>query len=106
MQEHPYAPRMFFVDTTGSPDIEAIHREVAAQGTMALGAIVGSEPGSAHLGDSRAHEMAAALMRGALAGLAIWWSDHPEVPREQVVATALNVLWVGLERVRSGETWN
>jgi AcrR family transcriptional regulator len=106
MQEHPYAPRMFFADTTGSPEIEAIHGEVAAQGTMALGAIVGGEPGAAHLGGGRAHEMAAALMRGALAGLAIWWSDHPEVPRDEVVATAVNILWVGLERVRRGETWS
>ena len=105
MQEHPYAPRMFFADTTGDPEIEAIHRQVAAQGTIALGAIVGGEPGAPHLGDSRAHEMAAALMRGALAGLAIWWSDHPEVPREEVVKSALNVIWIGLERVRRGETW-
>jgi hypothetical protein len=45
-------------------------------------------------------------MRGGLAGLAIWWSEHPEVPREEIVATALNVLWIGLERVRRGETWD
>jgi hypothetical protein len=38
-------------------------------------------------------------------GLAIWWSDHPHVPRERVVATAVNVLWIGFERVRRGETW-
>jgi hypothetical protein len=47
--------------------------------------------------------MATELMRAGLAGLAIWWNDHPEVPREQVVATAINVLWIGLERVRRGE---
>ena len=50
--------------------------------------------------------MAAQVMRGGLAGLAIWWSDHPEVPREEIVAAALNVLWIGLDRVRRGETWN
>jgi hypothetical protein len=49
--------------------------------------------------------MAAELMRAGLAGLAIWWNDHPEVPREQIVATAINVLWIGLERVRRGEAW-
>jgi hypothetical protein len=27
------------------------------------------------------------------------------VPREQIVATAVNVLWIGLERVRAGEAW-
>jgi AcrR family transcriptional regulator len=106
VQEHPYVPRMFFSETTGSPEIEAIHREVQAQATVALGRIVGRESGSAATADGHADEMAAELMRAGLAGLGIWWSDHPDVPREQIVASALNVLWIGLERVRRGETWN
>jgi AcrR family transcriptional regulator len=103
VQEHPYVPRMFFTETTGDPEIEAIHREVQAQATAALGAIVGREARPTR--GPRADEMAAEVMRAGLAGLAIWWSDHPDVPREQIVATALDVLWVGLERVRQGETW-
>ena len=44
MQAHPFAPRMFFTETlTGDPEIEAIHREVRAQASAALGAIVGRE---------------------------------------------------------------
>lgn len=105
VQRHPYVPRMFFAETTGNPEVVAINREVQAQGATALGAILGGQPGAAHLGDRRAHEMAAQVMRGGLAGLAIWWSDHPEVPREEIVATALNVLWIGLDRARRGETW-
>lgn len=107
VQEHPYVPRMFFSETTGDPEVEAIHRQVRAQGIRALGAILGREEGADNIagpGDL-AHEMAAEVMRAGLAGLAIWWSDHPEVPREQIVATAVNVLWVGLERVRGGEAW-
>lgn len=38
-------------------------------------------------------------------GLAVWWSDHPEVPRERVVATAMNALWVGFERTQRGQMW-
>jgi AcrR family transcriptional regulator len=106
VQEHPYAPRMFFTETTGDPEVEAIHREVQAQATAALGVIVGREAGAGRGVGRRANEMAAEVMRAGLAGLAIWWSDHPEVPREEIVATALNVLWVGLERVRRGESWN
>lgn len=49
--------------------------------------------------------MASELIRAGLAGLAIWWADNPEVPREQIVATALDVLWIGLERLRAGESW-
>ena len=49
--------------------------------------------------------MAAEVMRAGLAGLAIWWSEHPHVPREQIVATAINAVWIGFERVRRGEGW-
>jgi AcrR family transcriptional regulator len=109
VQEHPYVPRMFFTETTGDPDVEAIHREVRAQASSALGAIVGRESGAedgAGSADPVAHEMAAEVMRAGLAGLAIWWSEHPRVPRERIVATAVNVLWIGLERVRRGEAWS
>ena len=102
MHERPYVSRMFFAETTGDAEVEAIHREVRAQATTALGAIVGREAG---LDDPLAHEMAAEVMRAGLAGLAIWWTDHPEVSREQIVATAVNVIWIGLERVRAGEAW-
>jgi hypothetical protein len=49
--------------------------------------------------------MASEVIRGGLTELAIWWSDHPEVSREQIVATAMNTVWVGFERVSGGETW-
>jgi AcrR family transcriptional regulator len=106
VEEHPYAPRMFFTETTGDAEVEAIHRQVQVQATAALGVIVGRESGRARAAGRLSAEMAAEVMRAGLAGLAIWWSDHPEVPREEIVATALNVLWVGLERVRRGESWD
>jgi hypothetical protein len=45
------------------------------------------------------------VMRGVLQGLAMWWYEHPGVPRERVVATAMNALWVGWERTQAGEGW-
>jgi AcrR family transcriptional regulator len=105
VQEHPYVPRMFFSETTGDPEVERIHRQVRAQGTGMLSAIVGREADPDDREDALAHEMASELIRAGLAGLAIWWADHPDVPREQIVATAMNVLWVGLERVRGGAGW-
>jgi AcrR family transcriptional regulator len=108
VQEHPYAPRMFFHETTGDPEIQAIHAEVQAQARVALGAILGREPGAekvAGSADEEALEMAAEVMRAGLTGLAIWWNEHPDVPRERIVATAINAIWIGFERVRRGETW-
>lgn len=109
VQAHPYAPRMFFNETTGDPEVEAIHRQVRAQAVAALGAILGREPGAEHIAgsaDQEALEMAAEVMRAGLTGLAIWWSEHPHVPRERIVATAINAVWVGFERVRRGEGWS
>jgi hypothetical protein len=34
------------------------------------------------------------------------WKGHPEVPRERVVATAMNALWIGFERTQKGEAWS
>jgi AcrR family transcriptional regulator len=108
VQAHPYAPRMFFRETTGIPEMRAVHREIAAEANEALAQILGALPGSAHLqadGAPLAFAMASEVIRGGLTELAIWWSDHPEVAREQIVATAMNTVWVGFERVSGGETW-
>jgi AcrR family transcriptional regulator len=109
VQAHPYAPRMFFHETTGDPEIQAIHRQVQSQARAELGAILGREPGAEHIAgspDEEALEMAAEVIRAGLTGLAIWWSEHPHVPRERIVATAVNAVWIGFERARRGETWS
>jgi AcrR family transcriptional regulator len=108
VEQHPYAPKMFYKETTGDPEVEAIHKEVQAQAVVALGAILGREAGAENIagsGEELVLQMAAEVIRGGLDELAIWWSEHPEVAREQIVATAVNVLWIGFERVRRGEIW-
>jgi len=107
VEAHPYAARMFFQETTGDPEARAVHQQVQAQARAALGALLGDEPGAANIAgaDREALEMAAEVMRAGLTGLAIWWIDHPDVPRERIVETAVNAIWIGFERVRSGERW-
>lgn len=101
VEANPYAARMFFRETTGTPDAIAVHERVLAESHTALGQILGGE----QVGEPAALEMAAVVMRAGLTGLAVWWLEHPEVTREQIVATAVNVIWIGLERVRRGEVW-
>jgi AcrR family transcriptional regulator len=108
VEEHPYAPRMYFHETTGVPEIKAFHEQMRAQAGAALGAILGGEPGAERIAgspDAEALEMAAEVIRAGLTGLAIWWSEHPNVPRERFVATAINAVWIGLERVLKGESY-
>ena len=81
------------------------HAAIHQQGREALGVILGREPGAERIaggGEAEALEMAAEVMRAGLAGLAMWWAEHPHVARERIVTTAVNVLWVGFERVRGG----
>jgi AcrR family transcriptional regulator len=107
VESHPYAARMYFQEPTGEAAARAVHEQVRAPARAALAQILAQEPGAENIAgrDDRALEMAAEVMRSGLTGLAIWWIDHPEVPREQIVETAVNALWIGFERVRSGERW-
>jgi AcrR family transcriptional regulator len=108
IEAHPFAGRMLFRDTSGDPELAALHEQVAAGSRAAVMRIFAAEPGAVGLGGSGSElglEMSWVVLRGVLQGLAIWWVDHPQVPREQVVATAMNGLWLGLERVQQGETW-
>lgn len=104
VEQNRFAARMYFQESTGDPDARAAHRAIQAQARAALGAILGREPGAERIAgatDAESLEMAAEVIRAGLAGLAIWWDEHPRVPRERIVETAMNVLWTGFERVQA-----
>jgi len=103
VESNRFASRMYFQEATGDPRARAAHRAIQAQGRAALAAILGEEPSAERIagGDAEGLEMAAETIRAGLAGLAIWWDEHPHVPRERIVETAMNVLWVGFERLQA-----
>lgn len=108
VEVHPFAGRVLFRYST-DPEIEAIHAAVAAQSREAILPLFAAEPGAENIAGSVAEEgieMVWVVLRGVLQGLAVWWSEHPEVPRERVVATAMNALWIGFERAQAGEAWS
>lgn len=107
VESHPYAWRMLFRDTTGDPSIRAMHAQVAAESRKALLPLLSREAGLERLGDLGEEGLAMVweVLRGVLQGLAIWWSEHRHVQRSEVVATAMNAIWVGFERVLEGELW-
>ncbi len=108
LEEHPYAARLLFADTTGDPAVAARHRDVQARSRALALPFLAREPGAEDIAgsaDPEAMEMAWEVFRAVLQGLALWWNEHPHVPRAQVVATAMNALWIGFERVGRGERW-
>jgi AcrR family transcriptional regulator len=105
---NPAAARMMFRVGEGDAAAEAVHVEVASRSTAAIMPLFAAESGSENLAgslDAEGLAMAWVVLRGILQGLALWWVDNPDVPRERVVATAMNALWLGFERVSAGETW-
>jgi hypothetical protein len=47
-------------------------------------------------------EPLAELMRSATTGLAVWWGEHPEVPRATIVDVTVELLARGLGLDRTG----
>lgn len=108
VEDHPAAARMLFREPSGAPEAEAVHAEVAAASRDKVMELFAAEPGAEEVTFSLAEEgmeMTWVVLRGVLQGLALWWVEHPEVPRERVVATAMNSLWIGFERAAAGEGW-
>ena len=108
VESHPYAWRMLFAETSGDPEVAAIHRSVAAESRAALLPLLAAQRGAREIAgsdDVEAIDMLWEVVRAVLQGLALWWHDHPHVPRERIVATAMGALWIGFERAGRGETW-
>jgi len=102
-EEHPYAWRLMFRDPPTDPEIAAAHAEIQARATEALVGFLSTEarfrpPSGGE--DSAWLEMVAEQLKSALDGLAAWWYEHRDVPRERIVATALDFAWEGLGQAR------
>lgn len=99
VEEDPFVWRFLFRDPPSDPEIAAAHRRVqerATEGIAALVARAAPEVGAVlEIPAERATRMVAKASQAATQGLAEWWWEHPEVPREQVVELAVSVLWEG-----------
>jgi AcrR family transcriptional regulator len=96
VDEHPAAARMLF-RAGGDEHAEQVRLDVAAASQATVMPLLGREEGLAPSGDDlMTLELIWELVRGAMQSLALWWLDHPDVPRERVVESTLAVLWNGL----------
>jgi AcrR family transcriptional regulator len=99
VEQHPYASRMLFRDPPADAETAAVHARVHRHGTAAITRLMRLVPAldlPADLSRERADEMLAHAINSSNDGLAAWWYEHPEVPREHVVAIAVGLSWRGL----------
>jgi AcrR family transcriptional regulator len=93
---------------TGDPDVlewlarlrEAVAAQIVALMTEEAADLIVADPDLAI-----AIERIAQQMIGAVQGLADWWGEHHEVPKDELIRTMMDMAWIGMERVSAGERW-
>jgi len=77
---------MLFRDSSGGSEIERLRRRVSASARRVLAEFIAAQP---HTAVPRAQvEPTAELIRSGLAGLALWWIDHPRTPKPELLQVA------------------
>jgi AcrR family transcriptional regulator len=98
VEEHPAAARVLFTAPKGEPDLFDAARAVQTEAATRIAALFAAEPGLLpDVSDrERRIEMFVEFLKQGMHGLAEWWTDHPRVPRAELVDAVMDMVWVGL----------
>ncbi len=86
VRENSHAWLMLFRDSSGDDEIRAVRRRVSLRAREVLAGFI-AERGT----PAEQVEPTAEMLRSALAGLALWWIDHPDVPKPVLLEVAARV---------------
>jgi AcrR family transcriptional regulator len=108
VEERRDAWRML-VRNASEPDVARSVELLQADAASAIAALMAEDAEAAKLMErdqsALAIEILAQQLTGAVRALANWWDEHRGVPRETVLAMAMEFAWLGLERLGEGERW-
>jgi AcrR family transcriptional regulator len=106
VQEHPNAFHMFIRDVT-DPEISEAQEALRRASVTAMADVMEMEPPETRAGMARRQtEQIAEMIVGGWYALAEWWLRHQDVPREELMASMLGFMWLGLGRMQDGERWD
>jgi AcrR family transcriptional regulator len=85
VRANSHAWLMLFRDRSGDDDIQAVRLRVSRTAREVIAAFIAHQRP-----DLRSEEVAptAELLTSGLAGLALWWIDHPDTPKDVVIEVA------------------
>jgi AcrR family transcriptional regulator len=86
VRDNSHAWLMLFRDSSGDEEVRAYRREVSARARELLAAFVAAQSDVRIPPDQV--EPTAELLRSGLAGLALWWIERPDVPKQTVLDVA------------------
>lgn len=99
---HPYAWRMLFHDTPSDPQVLAAQRGAQRRSVVQIASFVALAPElrvTTELGREVVEKLLGESIYAVINSLAAWWWEHREVPREQLVNLAYDLVWTGLATV-------
>ncbi len=103
VEEDPFAWRFLFRDPPAEPDAVATWRDIHDRATAGIAALIRAgapEVDSfAGLDTETATWLLAKGSQSATNGLAQWWFEHRDVPRQVLVDLSSQLLWRGFERL-------
>jgi AcrR family transcriptional regulator len=108
VEARPDAFRMLFRDAV-EPEVAEMLQGIGQQAALQVAELIATEPRERRGDDTEEREgieIFGALLTGAVQQLALWWDDHPRVPRERLVARVMEFAWLGFERLRAGERFD
>jgi AcrR family transcriptional regulator len=99
VRENRHAWVMLFRDSSGDDEIRTRRRQVSMRARQVMGAFIARWSGI----PAQQVEPTAELLTSGLAGLALWWIDHPDVPKPVVleVAARMSAPAIGAQRRRA-----
>lgn len=86
VRENQHAWAMLFRDASGDDELRLRRLEVSARAREVMAGFVAAMGGDRVPAEQV--EPTAELLTSGLAGLALWWIEHPDVPKQTVVDTA------------------
>jgi AcrR family transcriptional regulator len=97
MERDRFAWRALFRDPGGGAAIGDFHNHLQRRVTEVVVGWITAELPSGRPADARLMaEVLAELFKGALSGVANWWYEHPEIPRQALVDITMSFAWNGL----------
>jgi AcrR family transcriptional regulator len=100
VETHPLAWQMLSLEGPADAEIAETEERLREHSSEAVRSLLGADLLAAGIDPAGERaEMLVELAGSAVEGIARWAHDHPSVPREQLVDSAMELLWGGLERL-------
>lgn len=90
VRENQHAWLMLFRDSSGDDEIRDLRRQVNLRAREVLAGFIAAEAGARVPAEQV--EPTAELLSSGLAGLVLWWIDHPDVPKSVLVDVAARMI--------------